>query len=54
MESGKKIGSILGSVKDILVVDTGGQEERHINICCYYYGKIGHIMIKIAKKGKRM
>lgn len=30
--SGMKIGSMLGKVLDVLVVDSGGREERHLNI----------------------
>lgn len=32
IESGMKIGSVLGEVLDVIVVDAGGKEERHLNI----------------------
>lgn len=32
IETGKKIGGSLGTVKDVLVAELGGKEERHINI----------------------
>lgn len=32
IESGMKIGRVLGEVLDVLVVDAGGKGERHLNI----------------------
>lgn len=32
IETGKKIGGVLGTVTDVMIVDAGGHELRHINI----------------------
>lgn len=32
MDTGRKIGNILGSVKDIMVMDSGGKDVRYINV----------------------
>lgn len=32
IESGRKIGNLIGPVQDVLIVDAGGREERHVKV----------------------